>query len=361
MSDNTVPASNDAPAPLPQPAQTNETPAVRETLAEKLGTVPAPTNGAPGVAPSTPADPAGAKENSLVLQFVVFPLVIVFVAIAITGFFRWLAQDERTYDQYLAEISSGWKRKRPEAAYQLQFRLADKDDKIRQSADAAKTVAVFVAAKKDRDEDPAVRRYLAIVLGHLGDKQAVPALLEAASKDEPDRETRLNATWALGRCHDSRAVPALVGLLDEEFDGLRKTACYSLGELGDRSACDALAKSLQDATVDVRWNAALSLARLGDGRALPTLRAMLDRRLLDSISGPKDAEHLPMTDRQREDVMVNALRGILALKATSALDVVSAVADGDPRPLVRQAAMEVRDQLKALPVEPAATKQEPPR
>src|SRR3954469_20080363 len=104
------------------------TPVVQETLAEKLGTVPAeaPATEAPAAAPA-PTD----KSGSLVLQFVVFPLAIVLIAVAITGFFQWLATDNRTYGDYLNEIASGWKQKRPEAAYQLQFRLADRDDALR--------------------------------------------------------------------------------------------------------------------------------------------------------------------------------------------------------------------------------------
>src|SRR5581483_3612892 len=137
---------------------------VQETLAEKLGTVP----GAPAAEPKD-------KGPSLVLQFVVFPLVIVLIAVAITGFFQWLATDNRTYDDYLTEIATGWKQKRPEAAYQLQFRLADQADPVRKTANVPRTIDVFVGAKKGRDSDPTVRRYLAVVLGHLGDARAVPS------------------------------------------------------------------------------------------------------------------------------------------------------------------------------------------
>ncbi|MEZ0229788.1 MAG: HEAT repeat domain-containing protein [Planctomycetota bacterium] len=324
----------------------DDAPAVKETLAEKLGTLPQPAS-APAPAPVSPAgEPPKDKSGSLVLQFVVFPLLIVLIAVAITGFFQWLATDNRTYGDYLNEISSGWKQKRPEAAYQLQFRLADRDDPLRKSADVPRTIDVFEGAKKTRGEDPSVRRYVAIVLGHLGDERGVPALLDAVSTDEPDQETRLNATWALGRCRDSRAVPTLAGLLDDAFEGQRKTAAFALGEIGDKTASDALAKHLADPAVDVRWNCALSLARLGDQRAVPTLVAMLDRKLLSSIQAPRDGNHLDMTEKQREDVIVNALIGLKILGARSALEQVSAVADGDPSLRVRDAAMKVRDELK---------------
>ncbi len=334
----------------PKPTNGADGAVVHETLAEKLGTAPPPE---PAPAPQGadapkdgPKDEPKDKGPSLVLQFVVFPLVIVLMAVAITGFFQWLATDNRTYDDYLTEIASGWKQKRPEAAYQLQFRLADKDDPLRKSANVPRTIEVFEGAKKTRDQDPTVRRYLAIVLGHLGDERAVPSLLDATSPGEPDQETRLNATWALGRCKDARAVPALIALLDDPFDGQRKTAAFALGELGDKSACDALAKHLTDSTIDVQWNCATALSRLGDARAIPTLTAMLDRKLLSSIQAPKDGNHTEMTEKQREDVMINALIGLRLLGAKQSLDRISALAEGDPSLRVRDAAMRVRDELK---------------
>jgi len=326
--------------------------AVPETLAEKLGTAPGPT---------TPATAPPDKAPSMVLQFVVFPLAIVILAVAITGFFQWLSQDNRTYDDYLNEIVSGWKQKQPEAAYQLVFRLADQQDDLRKHANVPRTITVFEAAKKA--DDPRVRRWLSIVLGHLGAEghiEVVPPLLDATSSAEPDQETRLNATWSLGRCHDGEAAAALTGLLDDPFEGERKTAAFALGELGEetgsggvamraverKAACDALARHLSDPVVDVQWNCANALARMGDDRAVPTLLAMLDRKYLSTIQGPRDADHLPMTDRQREDVMVNALIAVRLLHAKQALEKVSAVADGDPSLKVRDAAMRVRDELR---------------
>jgi HEAT repeat protein len=354
----------------PEPKTEDAKPVVAETLAEKLGTAPDP-------APA-PAPDSGLK---LVLQFVVFPLLIVFLAVVIVGFFQWLGQDRRTYSEYLSEISTGWKRKRPEAAYQLLYRLSIEKDEILKEANVGQTVGVFLAAKKERDEDASpksagceVRQYLAIILGHLGSPEALPALQDAVSAAEPDRETRLNATWALGKCGkgDAGTAQALAGLLEDPFPGQRTAAAFALGDLAPTDADrahlgaealarldavaalgrDPLAKHLADEKLDVRWNTALALSRLHDERALPTLLSMLDRKNLDSIQGERDDEHLPMEDKDRDQVMVNALRGVLALKAVSALDRVSALGDGDRSLEVRQRAMEVRDQLKALAAAP---------
>jgi HEAT repeat protein len=300
-----------------------------------------------GVTPATPAPPPADKTGSIFFQFVVFPLAIVTVAIAITGLFTWLAQDRRSYDDYLHEIANGWAAKRGQAAYELSFRIADQHptEKLRQQADVAKTLAVFDKAKKE--QDPQVRRYLAVVLGHLGKSEALPALIEAL--DDPDVETRLNATWALGRIHDTTAVPILTKKLEDEFEGQRKLAAFALGELGDKQAADALLKATGDAVVDVRWNATLALARLKDKRAVPMLLLMLDRRGIDEVQatpGKTPGERLPMNDQQREAVIVNAIRGVLALEAQDALPALDKLAGEDRSYTVRRAAMEARDKLR---------------
>ncbi|MBI3725649.1 hypothetical protein HY251_17110, partial [bacterium] len=95
-----------------------------------------------------------------------------------------------------------------------------------------------------------------------------------------------------------------------------------------------------------------ALARLKDARALPTLESMLDRENLKRIQkpgAPDDSSRIPMDDNQRDDVMINALRGINELDAKDELPRVSAVADGDPSYKVRDAAMKVRDFLKGAP------------
>src|SRR5258708_5446654 len=127
-----------------------EEPVVKETLAEKLGTAP----------PAAPSK--GTSGATVFLQFVVFPLLVVLVAVAILGFFQGAGQDRRSYGEYLDEISTGWTQRRPKAAYELLFRLSDKQDELSRTADVPRTIAVFVAAKKQ--DDPGVRRCLAVVL-----------------------------------------------------------------------------------------------------------------------------------------------------------------------------------------------------
>lgn len=60
--------------------------------------------------------------------------------------------------------------------------------------------------------------------------------------------------------------------LRSRFAGVRSRAAWELGQMGDRSAIPALIEALQnDENEDVRWSAAWALGKLGDKAAIPAL------------------------------------------------------------------------------------------
>lgn len=276
----------------------------------------------------------------VIMQFVIFPLAIVLACTMIYFFFKWTFSSRRSYDELLRTVARGWQSERWQAAYELQFRINDRADPLRKTADVAATIAVYEEAKSF--DDPRVRANLAIVLGHLGDKRAEDVLI-AGLKDE-DPNGRLNAVWALGRLESHRAVPALLALLsseerigDDERASFYKVIAYVLGEIRDFRAVDALVKLLEHPIDDVRWNAALALARFKDPRALPTLRAMLDRRYLDRQAN--------MRPEYKDAVLLNALRAIRLLQAKELKEPIEAL--GEDRSFkIRQAAREVLDSFE---------------
>ena len=161
-----------------------------------------------------------------------------------------------------------------------------------------------------------------LVLGKLGDRSAVPALL-AATKD-PDPETRLYSIWALGMLGDARAEDAVLEASHEEDPGMRKMAAYVLGKLGDRRAVPRLK------VPDVRWNAAIALASLNDGSGVAVLRSMVDREAL--------SRQARLSSDQVEAAMVNALKAFALLRDEGSLPLLEKVAREDPNLRVRDAA-----------------------
>jgi HEAT repeat protein len=177
-----------------------------------------------------------------------------------------------------------------------------------------------------------VRRYLALVLGHVGDHEAVPLLVTGAADD--DSQVRIYSLWALGAIADPAGMPTLTAALNDEDPGIRKTAAYALGGFADPAAADALRPLVDDPIADVRWNAALALARQGDGSGTPVLEQMLDRRLLAQIPD--------ITPEQQEDAMISALNALIALDVEIDGAVLDRLATDDPSYKVRQAAIQAR-------------------
>jgi HEAT repeat protein len=233
------------------------------------------------------------SSRTILFQFVVFPLGIVVIAVAIFLLFGKLANDEQSIPDYLNEIRSGSSHERWQAAYQLSKALKRGEGKRVPNLEE-QVAALYQSSKHD---DPRIRRYLSMVLGSLGDRRATPLLVDGLK--EPDVETRIYALLALADLRDPASVPRIIELTKDPEKDVRKTALYALGSIGDPRAATALAKALNDETPDVRFNAAVALSRFGDKRAIPALHEMLDRAHLNQIRD--------MREDQKEDAMIVAI------------------------------------------------------
>jgi len=264
------------------------------------------------------------SPRSVLFQFVLFPLGIVCVGVAIFLLFGRLATEEHTIPDYLNAIRSGSSHERWQAAYQLSKSI--KRGEARRYPNLEEQVAnIYRSAKSD---DPRIRQYLSMVLGTIGDRRATPLLTEALSDHET--ETRLYALIALGELKDPASVPQLLETARDGDKDVRKTAFYTLGEVHDPRAIEALVAGLDDPVPDVRWNAAISLAEFGDRRAAPVLRAMLDRSTLNRVPG--------IREDQAEDAMIVALSVYPKLVGAEARPELQRIAAGDPSLRVRDAA-----------------------
>ncbi len=275
-------------------------------------------------------EPRGAGR--LIARFFLLPLLVVGAAVAIFLVFNLMTFERRSPRDYLAEVRGGTASRRWQAAFELSRSLGSMAPEER-AALAAETLRVFEGLSEKRPDDVPVRRYLVLVLGRLGERAAVPALLGAARDADPD--TALYAVWALGKIGDPAAVDAVLETSTSEDAGARKMAAYVLGQLGDARAIPRLRVLAEDRTADVRWNAAIALAQLHDRSGLPVLRSMIDRAAL--------ARQAEISSEQTEAAMINALKALALLRDSETLSMLDALAKSDPNLRVREAARKAAD------------------
>lgn len=272
---------------------------------------------------------------ALAVQFFLIPLAVVGVTILVFAGFRSLLTDQRSPQDYLAEIQTGGTTRRWPAAYELSRLMAD--PAVR--ADRALGPALVNAFEKAKDDDPRVRQYLALALGRLDPPLPDRAIADlTGALNDTDGEARIMAIWALGSSGDGTVVAELTPLYGSPDAGIRKMVVYALGALPGEGQIVTLRSALADAEPDVRWNAAVALARHGNQESLPVLHQMLDRQYVEGTvkrSARPDADQDPVAD-----VMISGLRAIAALKDTTLRTPVEALSQQDSSMKVRQAALE---------------------
>lgn len=141
------------------------------------------------------------------------------------------------------------------------------------SARSAIATRELVAALEDPSRE--VRLEAAFALARIGDPEAVEPLVHCLRS--PDSGIQAAAAYALGKLRDARAVPPLVEALNDAY--LAHVAAISLGEIGDRAAVGPLLELLRNehTTEPVRAGAAYALSRLNETSALPDILSALRR------------------------------------------------------------------------------------
>jgi HEAT repeat protein len=296
---------------------------------------------------------------ALAVQFFLIPLAVIGITVLVYMGFRSLLTDDSSAQDYLTQVRTGGTERRWPAAYELSRLMAD--PAVRANRELAPLlVEAFDRAK---DDDPRVRRYLALAIGRLDPplpKEAIASL--TLSLDEPDEgvktdwfgrltgatdseagETRIATIWALGSSGDESVVPRLEPLYASPDRGIRKMVVYALGALPGNSQLVTLRAGLRDPEPDVRWNAAVALARHNSAEGVPVLRQMLDRAYVEETverEVRQDAGIDPVAD-----VMISGLRAAAALKDPSLRTSVEGLSRDDRSMKVRQAALEALKQM----------------
>jgi HEAT repeat protein len=277
---------------------------------------------------------------ALAVQFFLIPLAVVGVTILVYTGFRSMLTDERTAQDYLTEIRTGGTNRRWPAAYELSRLMAD--PKVR--ADRSLAPALVAAFEEAKNDEPPVRRYLALAIGRLDPPlpaEAVSSLTRALA--DPDSEARITAIWALGSSGDPAVTQTLLPLFDTQDAGIRKMVVYALGALPGDAQLPTLRTALQDQEPDVRWNAAVALARHASRDGVPVIGQMLDRDHVQQAvkrDVPQNEDVDPVAD-----VMISGIRAAATLREPSLRASIEGLSRSDKSLKVRQAALEALKEI----------------
>lgn len=282
-----------------------------------------------------------AAAPALAVQFFLIPLAVVGVLVLIYTGFRMMIEDQRTAQDYLEDIRYGGRERRWPAAYELSRLMASDGVEAENPGLGQALVEAFSASSND---DPRVRRYLALAIGrlHTPPPGTVETLLEAARSSDVD--VAISVIWALGSLGDPAAVPGLIELYGSSDPGIRKVTVYALGALDGTAQIRTLRAALDDSAPDVQWNAAVALAQHGDTSSIVVLRRMLDRDYVERLvtrTASSDDQIDPVSD-----VMITGLQAVGQLGDPSLRDSVAALSRDDSNLRVRQAALEALEQLE---------------
>jgi HEAT repeat protein len=301
------------------------------------------------------SESSGPEEKSrfttLVVQLVVIPLGVVLFCVALGGLFMWLTAERKDFDDYVRALraSSGTSRSR-QAQYLLNYiqeskrwqgifdvtaqMSADSDQFLKRNPHAvAELTQTFT---ESAGQDAKTRRYLALVLGLLGDRAAIPAL--RGGLNDGDADTVKNCAWALARFHDNDSAAAVIALTGHAELPVRLMAVYALGFLEHPQARDVLVAALNDPDEMVKWNAAFALANRGDAAGRDVLARLLDKPYVDRVAD--------VTPANRQRYRMAAVTWLAKLDKAAALPALEKVSNSDADLAVRNVALQQVNDLR---------------
>jgi len=298
---------------------------------------------------------AGPEEKSrfttLLVQLFVIPLAVVLFCIALGGLFMWLTSERKDMGDYLQALrSSSGARRGQQAQFLLNYIQESKrwqgifDVTTQMSADREQFLAGNPHAVADiaqvflesAGEDPKTRRYLALVLGLLGDSEAVTALRGGLNDSDPD--TVKNCLWALARLKDQESTLRIIELTRNDEPSVRMMAVYALGSMDSPQAQATLAAALNDSDDLVKWNAAFALRNRGDAAGRAVLERLLDKAYVDRFA--------QATPENRQRYRIAAVTFLAKLDGSAAIPTLQKVSTEDADFQVRNAAIQRLNSLK---------------
>jgi HEAT repeat protein len=146
-----------------------------------------------------------------------------------------------------------------------------------------------------RLDDPLAQQTYTANQAEIETPASIPTLTEHLAND-PSAKVRQWCALILGRIGDAQAVPALTAALSDTDDGTRSRAVAALGEIGADAAEGAFIEALSSGSREAKITSLVELERAGSVNAIPAIAAlasandgMSSKNAIDTLGGIGDA------------------------------------------------------------------------
>jgi HEAT repeat protein len=178
-----------------------------------------------------------------------------------------------------------------------------------------------------RERNTEARTKAAEALGIMSDTNAIPGLRESLA--DPQEEVRTEVVCSLGHLGDPNSVNSVIAVLKGPPANVQLDASYFLVEIGGAAGISALTANLHDANPDARLGAAFALAMMGQTNALDTLQDFMDHTVpfcrfaavisLAQSKSPAAAELLKLKTVDRVDAVARVASAAIGGNLTDAM------------------------------------------
>ncbi len=283
--------------------------------------------------------------SELFPQLFLFPLVIVVVCVLVYLLFVASGKDSRDIRQLIIDIESGGELARKQDAYSLAVEVRNMGPQETLDEELTRKL---LGLREQFGEEAEFAKYITLALGRVGDPTlTLPLMRELATQPRIDPDQRITAVTALGlMLHTPSASEVLVQVV-EAYPGpddweLRWRALGGLTNLQHPTTKPLLVKALQDTRREIRWSAACWLAGVfRDPTGAAFLEELVSWEFLDAERG----EDRELRHDEKEGYMIQALRGLVALRGGEARSLLERLARDDRSFKVRDAALRALDEM----------------
>ena len=222
----------------------------------------------------------------LFYSFFLIPFMIAVFGAIFFLLFKFITFETDDASELLNQVKIGSASKRWQSAFELS-KVFNTPEKI--PTDPSFKNQMVSAYNHSIHDDPLVRAYLALAMGVTRDKFYSDALLTGL--DDDNRESRLAAIQAVGMIGTKTATAHLQELASKaDYPDERLAATISLGLVGDSKSIPLLQKLLDDEEPNIRWDAAIALAKMGDTSGAYIIANLLDRNYLNAFPEVDEVE-----------------------------------------------------------------------